>query len=111
MKRKLLIILLAIVCVALLGACTSEAPETAIIGTWECLDETHVHNWECLLIFDEDGRFEDRDGDGGRFHIEGDSLILAFDDFAPITVNFTIHSNQLTLTEEGFHIVLTRQLS
>jgi len=109
MKKKLLIAVIAILCVALLGACGSNPPEEAIIGTWECQDDTIPHSWMCLFTFDENGRFVDKDGDAGDFRIDGDSLTLAFDNFDAITVTFEIRSNRLTLTGDGIHVRLTRQ--
>jgi len=111
MKKKVLVVVIAALCLALLGACGGAAPEEAIIGTWECRDATVPHVWLCLLTFDESGRFVDRDGDGGSFSIDGNSLTLQFDEamFGTHTVNFNISGNRLTLTEDGLRIVLNRQ--
>jgi len=100
---------LAVVLASLGTAHAGVDPETAIVGRWECLDDTFPHGWMCLFIFEENGRFADRDGDGGTFTISGNSLTLEFDDFYPLTVTFHIRSNQLTLSGEYLHVVLTRQ--
>ena len=82
--------------------------EASIIGTWLCLDETVPHQWICQLTFDENGRFLDKDGDGGTFTIDGNTLTLEFDDFDPITFSFRFRGDELTLIGMGT-VVLTRQ--
>jgi len=95
----------------------NEAPDTsdqdieaALVGRWECLDTSAPHEWVCLLIFDENGRFIDRDGDEGTFIVSGDTLTLQFDEatFGFFTFNFRMRENQLILTEDGLRIVLNR---
>ena len=108
MRKKILCVVLAVMCVALLGACASDPPEVAIVGDWQCRDTTQPHIWMCTLSFTADGRFVDGDGDWGDFRISGDVLTLAFDDFAPVTVNFQLRGNRLTLTAPDLRIVLQR---
>jgi len=107
MKKKLLLILLVMLCVVQLGACAN--PEAAIIGTWECQDDTISHEWMCLLVFDEDGRFVDGDGDGGSFQITRNSLTLEFDGFEAITFSYSIREDQLTITGDETNVILIRQ--
>ena len=113
MKRKLLIALLAILlCATLLTACGNGEPEAAeptIVGAWECLDETIPHFFLCVLVFDANGRFTDKDGDVGTYIIDGDSLTLEYDGFEPFTFTFSLTANQLTLTGDGVNVVLDRQ--
>ena len=110
MKKRISIVLLAIACVALLGACGDQAtPEELIIGTWECHDTNTEKDWYCLLIFSADGRFVDRDGDAGTFIIAEDSLTFAFDNFQPITLFFSVSQNELTLSLGDTEIVLERR--
>jgi len=107
MKKKVLLALLIILCIVPLGACAN--PETAIVGTWECLDENILHEWMCLIVFDEHGRFVDRDGDGGSFQITRSSLTLDFDDFEAVTFSYRIRRNELTLTGDETNVILTRR--
>jgi len=109
MKKRMLLVVLAILLVVPFAACSSDPPEVAIVGVWECQDTTQPHQWMCSLAFDANGRFLDRDGDAGDFIIDGDSLTLEFDNFGPIAVTFTLRSNRLTLTGPNLHVVLTRQ--
>ena len=85
------------------------APEQAIIGTWICLDDSVPHQWACELTFDENGRFVDRDGDFGSFTIDGDVLVMEFDDFLPTELGFHIDGDELTLTLGRNRVVLVRQ--
>jgi len=106
MKKGILLVVLAMLCVALLAACgngdTPEPPEPAtppspaelIIGTWECHDTSQPHQWMCSLVFTADGRFTDGDGDDGDFVIDGDTLTFEFDLFHPIIVNFTVTEDE-----------------
>lgn len=109
MKKKVLFVALIVLCAALLGACAGTEPEVAIVGTWECQDDSISHKWMCLLIFDENGRFTDNDGDGGSFHITNDSLILDFDQFEAITFSYRLRGNRLTITGDDTRVVLTRR--
>ena len=109
MKKGLLFVLFAILIVALLGACGGQDPEEAIVGTWQCQDNSQPHQWMCTLTFDARGRFVDADGDAGDFIIDGDSLTLHFDEFMPVELSFQIRSNRLTLTGEGMRVILERQ--
>ena len=109
MKKGLLFVLFAILIVALLGACGGQDPEEAIVGTWQCQDNSQPHRWVCTFTFSADGRFVDRDGDAGDFVIDGDSLTLDFDEFPPIELTFRIRSNRLTLTADGLRVILTKQ--
>ena len=83
--------------------------EEAIIGSWQCLDDTVPHIWLCFLVFDANGRFVDKDGDAGSFHISGNTLTLDFDTFLPMTYTIRIQGDQLILTGEGANITLTRE--
>ncbi|MCL2828942.1 MAG: hypothetical protein FWD99_09455 [Oscillospiraceae bacterium] len=106
--KQILFLFLAIVLLVGLAACGNNL-DAAIVGSWECLDTSIPHQWMCLLIFDENGRFVDADGDEGSFQTRGDALTLNFDAFRPITVSYSIRGNQLTLTGDGINVVLTRQ--
>ena len=109
-KKIVLFVALALLCVALLGACGGGGdPEADIIGRWECHDDSQPHDWFCVLIFDANGRFTDRDGDEGLFSIDGSSLTLEFDDFEPFTFSFRLRGDRLTLTGDGGRVVLDRQ--
>ncbi|MCL2843734.1 MAG: META domain-containing protein [Oscillospiraceae bacterium] len=107
MKKKALLVLCALLIMVSLGACAD--PETAIIGTWECLNDSIPHEWMCGLVFDEDGRFVDSDGDRGSFQIARNSLTLEFDDFEAVTFSYRIRGDQLTLTGDETNVVLTRR--
>ena len=109
MKKGLLFVLFAILIVALLGACGGQDAEEAVVGTWQCQDNSQPHAWVCTLVFDADGRFVDADGDAGDFVIDGDTLTLNFDEFMPEEFTFRIRSNRLTLTNERIHVILTKQ--
>ena len=109
MKRKIVAAALAVLCVALLAACAGQPREAAIIGTWRCLDDSAPHRWVCFLVFDENGRFTDKDGDEGYFSIDGNTLTLDFDDFPTFTFTFRVSSSQLLITADGVRIMLTRQ--
>jgi len=108
-KRVLSVALAAVLCVALLGACASTPPEQAIVGSWECRDNSQPHIWMCTLTFDADGRFVDGDGDWGSFILSGNTLTFQFDEFGAISVNYRIRGNRLTLTGDGLNIVLHRR--
>ncbi|MCL2841856.1 MAG: hypothetical protein FWE28_00080 [Oscillospiraceae bacterium] len=110
MKKRILLLALALLCVVALGACGGSDPETDIIGTWQCLDNTQPHQWMCTLIFEEGGRFVDRDGDEGDFIIDGDTLTLDFDGFGPFEVTFRLRGNRLTIEAgDDLGVMLTRQ--
>ncbi|MCL2857719.1 MAG: hypothetical protein FWE19_08410 [Oscillospiraceae bacterium] len=89
---------------------TTEPLELSIVGRWECHDTTVPHAWMCLLIFDKNGRFVDRDGDWGDFTIIGDTLTLRFDGFLPVTFNVRIsrNGNQMMLEEGHTRVILHR---
>jgi len=84
-------------------------PEAALIGMWTCLDATMPRQWISQLTFYADGRFVDLDGDAGYFYISGNSLVLEFDDFMPLTLSFHFRGDELTLTGAGSAVTLTRQ--
>ena len=119
--KRLIALLIALMMVFTLAACgggnggggdTTDPPTPdvhPIVGTWECLDDTQPHLWLCFLVFDEDGRFVDKDGDAGDYIIDGNSLTLEFDAFLPFDFNFSISGDQLTITGDGIRVVLTRQ--
>jgi len=109
MKKKILFVALILLFAAFLGACSSEDPETALVGTWECRDASIPHRWLCNLTFYENGMFTDRDGDSGSFTINGNSLTFNFDDFDPFIVTFNLSRNRLTLTADDLRVVLNRQ--
>ena len=112
MRRRILCVVLAVMCAVTLGACGllggGNSPEVAIVGDWQCNDNSQPHIWMCTLSFTADGRFVDRDGDWGDFRISGNLLTLDFDDFETATVNFRLRGNRLTLTGDGLRIVLQR---
>jgi len=110
MKKRMYLIVLALLCVISLAACGGSNPETDIIGTWVCLDDSQPHEWVCTLTFEAGGRFIDRDGDAGTFTIDGDTLTLAFDEFDDFEVTFRLRGNRLTLEEgDDLSVMLTRQ--
>ena len=82
------------------------SPESALIGTWKCLDDTMPHVWNCHLTFYANGRFVDGDGDGGFFYISEHALVLDFDDFEPAILSFQIRRDELIL--DGI-VTLVRQ--
>ena len=86
----------------------ARAPELALVGRWECRDTTIPHEWMCVLIFYENGRFADRDGDEGFFIIDGDSLTLRFDEFEPITFTFRILGDRLLIAGQYIAVTLER---
>ena len=107
MKKRILVTLIAVLlCVALFTGCSND---DGIVGTWACTDDSQPHDWYCGFTFQADGRFVDRDGDWGTYSIDGDTITFAFDTFAPVTLNFRLSGNRLTLTADGLHIVLNRQ--
>ena len=108
MKKRIAFVLLALLLAASFAACTTD-PETAIIGTWECQDDTQPHIYWCNLTFEEGGRFFDGDGDWGNFHIFEDTLTLDYDNWGQITFSFSIRGRLLTIIGDETHIVLTRQ--
>ena len=83
--------------------------DAAIVGTWECLDDSVPHEWLCLLTFSANGRFVDGDGDEGRFQTRERTLTLNFDDFSPISFSYNIIEDQLTLLGDDTRMVLTRR--
>ena len=113
--KKLIALLIALLMVFTLAACGggsgggTEPDVHPIVGTWECHDTTVPHSWMCLLVFDEDGRFVDKDGDGGTYTIDGNTLTLEFDFFYPISITFNIRGDQLTIEGDGIRVTLTRQ--
>ena len=109
MSKKVLIVVATVLCVALLAACGGgNAAADSIVGTWECRESGCAHDWFCNLVFDENGRFVDGDGDWGDYIIDGDSLTLEFDHFFPFTFNFSISGNRLTFTDDGARLTLHR---
>ncbi|MCL2827440.1 MAG: hypothetical protein FWD99_01735 [Oscillospiraceae bacterium] len=95
------------------GSEASVETNNSIIGTWECYDATVPHEWFCLLIFSEDGRFVDLDGDEGSFIITEDTLDLFFDYFedpsSRMRFTYSIQGNQLTLSVLDTSITLIRR--
>ena len=87
----------------------NEQTENTIYGTWICTDDTVAHQWMCEITFTADGRFVDKDGDQGDFHIDGNTLTLDFDAFRPITLTFQVRGNQLSITGSGIRVTLERQ--
>lgn len=110
-KKRILVLTLALLCVAALGACGGSDPETDILGTWQCLDDSQPHQFLCTLILSEGNRFVDRDGDEGDFIIDGNTLTLVFDNamFGPFEFTFRLGANRLTLEADGGRMLLTRQ--
>jgi hypothetical protein len=77
---------------------TSE--EIALVGTWVCSDSSIIEcGWMCLFVFEEDGRFVDRDGDGGRFSIEDGWLVLRFDEYEEVALTFNLVGDTLILAD------------
>ena len=105
MKQIFIVFLLAM----MFAGCQVD-PNEAIIGHWECQDDTQSHISICTLIFDRDNRFTDGDGDGGIFIISGNMLHFDFDDYARTSVNFSVSRRRLTITQgEDINITLTKQ--
>ena len=98
MKRRLLaLVIIAVFDVVMLAACTVD-PETAIVGAWECRDDSeYEHDFFCFLSFSEDGRFVDRDGDGGDWRMFSNTLTLDFDEYAARTFTYEFRGNNLVV--------------
>jgi len=112
MKKVLVLAVLGVVCFALLAACGSVDPNEAIIGSWECRDNSQDHAWYCGFTFTSDGRFTDRDGDVGSYTINGNSLTLDFDfyDRHDYTARFNSSGNRLTISDsDNGRVVLHRR--
>jgi len=110
MKKFLFIVIISLLSVAVLTACDPN-PETAIIGSWECRDETYDHIYLCRLTFHSDGRFTDRDGDAGDWRISGNNISLVYDDY-DIQHTFTLDfrgNNRVIITSDGFTTMLHRR--
>lgn len=100
MRKRISIVLLAVICVALLGACASVDPNEAIIGSWECRGGEPHDGW-CNFTFESNGRFYDGDGDAGAYRISGTDLILDYDAIGSFTFSFSFSGNdRLTLSTE-----------
>ena len=68
------------------------------------------HEWMCQFTFTDDGRFSDRDGDDGDWRITENTLTLAYDDYAPITLAFRLLGTaRLNLTGDGIEVMLHRR--
>jgi len=107
-KKILSIILIAVLGVTVLAACSPD-PKTAIIGGWECRDNSQDHDFVCELVFTADGRFTDRDGDSGDWRIFDNMLTLDFDDYAPLTYSISFSgNNRFTLRGDDLRVILDR---
>jgi len=109
MKKILFIVVITMLGVALLAACTPD-PETAIIGSWECRDDSLPHEYLCGLTFSSNGRFTDRDGDEGDWRISGNTITLDYDYYQPhtLTLNFR-GNNRVIITWNDFTTMLHRR--
>ena len=108
MKKRVLSVVLVVVCLALAVGCAGGDPESAIVGSWECRDTTIPHTWVCNLTFDANGRFVDGDGDWGSYTISGNRITFEFDDFHPFTATFRISGDRLRLTGDDLRLTLHR---
>jgi len=109
MTRKFLSIILIAVLSALMLAACSPNPQTAIIGGWECRDNSQPHDYICELVFTNNGRFTDRDGDAGDWRIFDNMLTLDFDDYAPHTYSISFSgNNRFTLRGDDIRVTLDR---
>ena len=87
----------------------------ALIGHWECQNDERPHADFCTFVFFEDGRFHDHVDDWGYFSVVGDYLILYYDEFGGVILEFVIEGDLLIitiptiLTEDGIRIELERQ--
>ena len=110
MKKLLFIVVIAMLGIAVLAACDPN-PETAIIGTWECRDDSEFdHEYFCLFTFYSDGRFTDRDGDSGDWRIFGNTLTIDFDDYGSLTMALDFRgNNRVVITSDGFTTMLHRR--
>ena len=85
MKRLLRVVLFVITAAVLAMGVTScgddKLTEEALIGTWNCTDnsQSHNHEWSCRLLFLDGGRFIDNDGDQGDFRITNGMIEFRFD--------------------------------
>ena len=110
MKKLLFIVLISLLGVTMLAACSPD-PETALVGTWECRDDSeYEHDFFCLFTFFSDGRFTDRDGDEGDWRISGNTITLDYDYYQPhtLTLNFR-GNNRVIITWNDFTTMLHRR--
>jgi hypothetical protein len=85
-----------------------------LVGRWTCTDASHsTHLWYCTLVFDDNGRFIDRDGDAGSFTVTGVTLTLAFDDerFDDHAFSFTLLGSTLSLARDGGEVAMLRRVN
>ena len=109
MKKLLFIVIISLLGAATLAACTPN-PETAIVGSWECRDDTYDHEYFCFFTFFSDGRFTDGDEDAGDWRIFGNTLTLDYDDYIPYTLSIEFRgNNRLIITTDGFTTMLHRR--
>ena len=110
MKKLLFIVVIAMLGVALLGACDPN-PETALVGTWECRDDSEYdHEFFCLFTFNANGRFTDRDGDAGDWRVFGNTLTIDFDEYGQLTMSIEFRgNNRVIITSDGFTTMLHRR--
>jgi len=109
MKKILFIITISLLSAAMLVACNPD-PETALIGTWECRDDSEfVHDFFCMFTFNADGRFTDRDGDSGDWRVFGNTLTIDFDEYGSLTMSIEFRgNNRVVITSDGFTTMLHR---
>jgi hypothetical protein len=110
MKKVLLIVIISLLGVVVLTACDPN-PETVLVGTWECRDDSeYEHEFICLLTFNADGRFTDRDGDSGDWHVVDNTLTIDFDEYGSITMLIEFRGiNRVVITSDGFTTMLHRR--
>jgi hypothetical protein len=110
MKKLLFILIISLLGAAMLTACSPD-PETALVGTWECRDDSeYEHDYLCLLTFYDSGRFTDRDGDEGDWRIFGNTLTLDYDEYISHTMSFEFRGNsRVIITFDGFTTMLHRR--
>jgi len=109
MKKLLFIVIISLLGIVVLGACTPD-PQTALVGTWECRDDSQPHMYLCVLTFFSDGRFTDDDGDPGDWRVFGNTLTLDYDEYITYTFSLDFRgNNRVIITGDELTIMLHRR--
>ena len=110
MKKLLFIIVITLLGVAVLAACTPD-PQMALVGSWECRDDSeYPHDFYCQFTFNANGRFTDRDGDPGDWRVFGNTLTIDFDEYGSLTIALEFRgNNRVIITGDGFTTMLHRR--
>jgi len=81
---------------------TGVPPENAalipeLFGRWICTDTDNPHLFLCELVFSDDGRFVDYDGDRGDWWVSDNLLTLHFDedDYGSLAYSFNLVGNNI----------------